>query len=490
MDVKKLGNMELIDESYIRTTISDGESVAIVNKNRVFRATNKHFTKVNERVDENMPNMKELYYEISIDDGRELPLDSFRLMATDPAGKQMILDGIMELLLLISEGKIYDVELNPLNFIAEDNHDVGKVYVKAFYRRDRGLREITNEWLEDAKKLIGYFLVSDTGISERNYENLSAVDIYHRLSGSIAQQYLKILKSPSIDKMARDWFTDEAYRQIKGFPPIVSEYVEPKDVTSVSGTMIGNFEIEEDEGEEEELDVIAEDDTEGVKRKEKHEGISKLKTLLIGVVLLVGLVMGILMGTKYFNDRIDMVEVPVSYYNGMLKASVQKYKDAAEDFDLLTFEELELLGEDEKTTIYITYLKGGNFDRALAIDPEGAETVVTYLEKRDELPQVLDMESELAPIKFERAYLEEDYQTVVDLKGEIRDTERRQLYLVESLVKTGNIETAVEYVEEKGLEGLKKKVRKYYEDYQESIGNTASKEELKEVDGLIKGMAN
>lgn len=482
MSVKSLDTgmrIELIDERYLRTNLSNVESLAIANKKRVFRETAKHFTQIEEREDVNIPQTKELYYEISVDDGRELPLDSFRLMAQDEVGKQLILDGLMEMFLLISEGKIYDVEMNPLNFIAEDKPDIERIYIKAFYRRDRGLREITNEWLNDAKKLIGYFLVADTGINEDNFSRLSTVDIYNRMTGSVAEQYLKIMKSTSIDQMARDWFTPEIYNQVKGFPPIVSDFRAPKDVTDIGTALLGNVQDERYEEEDVEDDYV---DLEEGRYEESESKIGIKKVLIMAII---GLGIGGFFGIKIFGaGSVETVEVPVHYYEGMIQASIQKYKDAGENFDLLTEEELELLGDNELLTVYIAYLKGGEFDKALKIDPDGAETVVTYLKKRDRLSEVLEMSSNLPVIQFEKAVLEKDYETVVSLKGEVRDTEERQQDVIKALILTGDINLAVDYVKEKDLKGMEEKVRKWYNQYADSTD--VGKSEVKEADEKIK----
>lgn len=482
MSVKSLDTgmkIELIDEYYLRTNLSKVESLAVANKKRVFRETAKHFTRIEEREDVNIPDTRELYYEISVDDGKEMHLDSFRLMAQDAVGKQLILDGLMEMFLLISEGKIYDVEMNPLNFIAEDKPDIERIYIKAFYRKDRGLREITNEWLNDVKKLIGYFLVGDTGINETNFSRLRPVDIYNRMSGSVAEEYLKIIKSTSVDQMAREWFTPEVYNQVKGFPPIVNDFRTPKDVTDVGAALLGN--VREPEYEETVEDKYM--DLEEGEYEEEQESKVGIKKVLI--MALIGLGIGGFFGIKIFGgSKVETVEVPVHYYEGMIQASIQKYKDAGTDFDLLTEDDLELLGDNELLTIYIAYLKGGEFDKALEIDPDGAETVITYLQKRDRLSEVLDMSSTLPVIQFEKAVLEKDYETVVSLKGEVRDTEERQQDVIKALVLTGDIDIAVEYVKEKDIKGMEKKVREWYNQYAD--GADLEKSEIKDADEKIK----
>src|SRR5699024_11237793 len=61
------------------------------------------------------------------------------------------------------------------------------------------------------------------------------------------------------------------------------------------------------------------------------------------------------------------------FYEGLMKSSVEKCDEAAEIFLGLNEEELNSLDEDEQVSVYITYLKSGNYDEALEIYPDGAE---------------------------------------------------------------------------------------------------------------------
>src|SRR5699024_4533643 len=211
--------IEIVNNEYIRMNITEGEVIAIPNRQKLYKGTLKHLAEIKERNHPTIADMKELYHDFV--EGREMPLDTYRIEVTDLQSKQMILDGLLELLLGISDGKIYNVELNPLNFIAEDSPQNKTVYVKAFFREGKELSEITDKWLEDAKKIIGYFLVSDTGYNASNFNSLRPADFLKGLHGNVRDQYLKIMKSPSIDHMAQDWFHPTKYKQIKNFPEMI-----------------------------------------------------------------------------------------------------------------------------------------------------------------------------------------------------------------------------------------------------------------------------
>src|SRR5699024_10237230 len=111
--------IEIVNHEYIRMNITEGEVIAIPNRQKLYKGTLTHVEEITERNHPTIADMKELYHDFG--GGWDMPLDSYRIEVTDVQSKQMILDGLLELLLGISDGKIYNAELNPLNFIAEDS---------------------------------------------------------------------------------------------------------------------------------------------------------------------------------------------------------------------------------------------------------------------------------------------------------------------------------------------------------------------------------
>src|SRR5699024_5689385 len=122
------------------------------------------------------------------------------------------------------------------------------------------------------KKLIGYFLVSDTKFSEDNYEDLRPKDFYNEMEDNIAEQYLKIMRSSTVDQMVKDWFTDKVYLQLKGFQPVMSKAEKPKDVTSLNEAL--KLEKEETDLEKQErLDQEEQEKEDAKGKKEKGKGL-------------------------------------------------------------------------------------------------------------------------------------------------------------------------------------------------------------------------
>jgi len=511
--VRRLGEDQIIeinrtgDDSYtLQTKISNEESVSKIDKQKVYRGTKKHFTKLYERDVANHPEEKEVYYDL--DEETEKPLDMYRLSSNDKQSKQVILDGLMELLFLVSEGKIYDIELNPFNFIISTDEKEGS-RVKAFYRQDRELSEITDEWLLQVKKVIGYFLVSDTKFSEENYSKLKPKDFYSEMEEGIAEQYLRIMRSTSVDDMAREWFTDKVYKQLKGFPSMLRNAKKPKNVTSVDVAL--GLEDVDNEDVEEEKEVIEpiSNEVEKPKKKEKEQGLLKNPLVRYGAIALVAILV-IFLFVKVvggFGDKVDDIDegtkeegeqekvedeedetvemVDDDFYGGIVKASVQKYEEAAEMFDEMDEESINSLGEDEQASIYLTYIKVGKYDKALSVREEGEETLVKYLKQRDKIEDVKDIEYDGDVINFEKAVVEKEWEKVLELKDKVKDREDRQVSVLKAYVHSGNLDDAIGYVKDTD-KGLKGKLEKEYDKYakEEKISKKAKKKAKKKIKAI------
>lgn len=468
--------IEIVNNEYIRMNITEGEVIAIPNRQKLYKGTLKHLAEIKERNHPTIADMKELYHDFV--EGREMPLDTYRIEVTDLQSKQMILDGLLELLLGISDGKIYNVELNPLNFIAEDSPQNKTVYVKAFFREGKELSEITDKWLEDAKKLIGYFLVSDTGYNASNFNSLRPADFLKGLQGNVRDQYLKIMKSPSIDHMAQDWFHETKYKQIKNFPEMIKGYQKPIDVTTIGKSLYGTEEDEETD-DADNLDEINEPEYEEKpkpkappKRKKERKAVppqrheKKTGKGRLVVFLVVGIILGVLVSQLFFKGSLTGVKASEPFYEGLLKTSIQKYAEASEKFDMIPKEELAELEESERLSVFYAYLKDEQYDKALEVEPDGAESVVSYLIKREKLDTVKTVKSELPAIAYEKAVFSDDYEKVIELKEQVKDTTKRQEDVVKALAMTGDFEPAVEYVKKKGLEHKRKDLEHYLKEYE------------------------
>lgn len=494
---KEINIIQKEDDSYtLSTVISKEESLGQIDRKKVYKGTRDHFTKVYERTAENNPNSIELYYDLNIEG--ELPLDEFRLRAETATHKQYILDGLLELFYLVSEGKLYNIELNPFNFIASTKESGMKV--KTFYREYRGLSEITDDWMTEVKKLIGYFLVSDTQFNEDNYKDLRPKDFYNVMEGKIAEQYLRIMRSSTVEQMIEDWFVDKVVKQLKGFQPVMKNFSKPKDVTSMNAAMElenEDTELENKENEQEKDDEVKEKSKKSIKGL-KDNPIIKW-ALLAGAVLLVVIVSIKLIGGNGDKDEVEpnkeepkeeekeenVEVVNEDFYEGLMKSSVQKFDEAAEIFLGLNEEELNSLDEDEQVSVYITYLKSGNYDEALEIYPDGAETLVKYLKSKDKIEDIKDMESEDKVIKFEKAVVNKEWEDVLELKDDVKDKDERRVDILRALVNTKDLDGAIKYVEDTDTD-MKKDLEDIYNKYAKDnkVGKKDKKKKLKKIDKI------
>lgn len=492
--------IELLDSEKVRTDITVSESIATSNRTRVYRNT-KHFTEMKEKSHPTKPEYKELYYLLKED--IEIPLNEYRVLAKDEQGKQMILDGLLELFLLVSEGKIYDIEINPFNFIAQDNPELGRVFIKAFYRDSKGRRELTDEWLMNVKKIIGYFLVDDTRFQGENFNESKPSHYLAEMTGHVYDKYLQIIRSTTVDQMAKEWFSLDTYKQLKGFPHIEKEYRKPKDITSVSKSIFNENKIEkwQDEKENNVVEQPKKEEKEReVKTSKKDENKkphvvpavykqrkSKKKTFFFVLfLLLVGAVLGVIMYNYLWSVKSNEIALDENHYNGMIQASVQQYSQAALDFDKVSLEYKKELGEAEVLSIFFTYLMNEEYDKALEVDANGAESVINYLNRQDKIEEVKDIQTPLPAILYEQAVLDNNYEQVIELKEEVTDTEDRQKDIVNAFINLNDLDSAIEYVKAKEMEDGKTLLTELYDTYanKEELSKEERKNAKKEIDNM------
>lgn len=141
--------------------------------------------------------------------------------------RDRIIPGLMSIYFLVSKGKIYNVPINPLNFIFENDSKV-----KAFYREDHELGEITDEWLMDFKKLIAYYLVFDTDIIPEKFNEYSIQDFVTKMSNGTQRGFKKIYNCVSIDEMLPLFLTEESIDALKFNIPLNSDFNQPIDLSS------------------------------------------------------------------------------------------------------------------------------------------------------------------------------------------------------------------------------------------------------------------
>lgn len=475
--------IEFVDNNTVRTIITRQDSMSIRDKQRVFGKL-VYFTPISEKEDARSRVSKVLYYKLN---RNEMILDDYRLMDRvtedeDIQARNIMISGLVQLFLLISEGKVYDVEINPLNFVYDKNNS----RISAFYRKDRALAEITDKWLNDVKKLLTYFLVLDSGVVAEDFENLTVEELLDALPESISNKFRKLLDSNSISDMAKICLSDSEFRRLLNFPPIFEEAYKPKDVTTASRMVPVDY-----------TDMRNQRDSAKEKKakkpKNRYVGNTGFKNkAIIGASVCLSLVVGLVGGKVLFGGGNVDLSQPVydkNIQSGLMNASIQKYDEASSNFDeYLKEDKKQELDEDLKLSMYFSYLLNDEYDKALDVDPGGAEGVVSYLKAKKKINEVSDIKADLPAINFEKAVLDQDYEQIVKLKDKVKDTEDRQTSVVEALVKTDNLDAALKYVKAKNITGLKKAIEDWSnETIEKGSGTKEQKKNLKEdADKKIK----
>lgn len=223
--------LDLVDGRTLKVEIPKEDLVAIRNKEDVFEQF-FYGTSIFVRDSTTSFNNKILYYDCSVD---EIPLEDYRLqertVEEDSRVKEYIIGGLLATLYLVADGKIYDVELNPLNFV----YDQRKKKVKAFYRKSHALGEITDKWLYDVKKLIAFYLVNDSGLMPERFEKLVIEDIEKYMSEPTLKGFKRLKNARSIGEMAEMLLSEKRMIPLKSYPQIFARYQKPKDITTELG---------------------------------------------------------------------------------------------------------------------------------------------------------------------------------------------------------------------------------------------------------------
>ena len=298
--------VDIVDDTTIRTFISRENLVSISNKEDVFEGL-AHFTTIYERNNQTNLNERELYSKCSVN---EKPLEVYRTEDRTPQedkqAKETLIKGLISTLFLVSDGKVYDVLLNPLNFV----YDKKKKKVKAFLRKDSALAEITDDWLHEVKKLIAYFLVNDSGLMPEKYDDLVIDDIEKLMMGDVLAGYKKLREARSVGEMAELMLDDSELKPLINYPPILKPYIVPKDIT----TDAGYREEKEDNGQTEQVDAGSgtEDKPKGKKDKKNREkeekgGGSKTKIILAFVI---GTAAGLLVNKFVLPGLFGVIDIP------------------------------------------------------------------------------------------------------------------------------------------------------------------------------------
>ncbi|HDR6277298.1 TPA: hypothetical protein QCU41_004762 [Bacillus cereus] len=189
--------------------------------------------------------------------------------------------------------------------------------------------------------------------------------------------------------------------------------------------------------------------------------MKKYKYAIIGVALIVLLVVA---GFAFSNlknsqaasaNNVNSLEVNANLINGLRLSAVQKYQDAALEFDKVDYKKL---GKEDKKAVLFTYLLSGKAQKAIDLEQDFAESVVSYYIAVDNLKKVKELKTKNPLINFEIAALDNKHEEVIKLIDQVPLDGRREGIIVNSYLKLNKSEEAKKFAQKVGNKDLLEKI--------------------------------
>lgn len=143
--------------------------------------------------------------------------------------------------------------------------------------------------------------------------------------------------------------------------------------------------------------------------------------------------------------------------NGLRLASIQEYEQAVNEFQKLDYKNLE---KQDKKAILFSYLYAGKAQKAIDLEPEFSEEVISYYVSTGNLEKIKEIDSQEPVIVFEQAFLKHDYQQIIELyeDSEINLNGRREEMVINSFLELQETEKALQFAKKLGNTNLINKV--------------------------------
>ncbi|MDA1876790.1 hypothetical protein PDL05_24065 [Bacillus cereus group sp. BY112LC] len=203
------------------------------------------------------------------------------------------------------------------------------------------------------------------------------------------------------------------------------------------------------------------EEKEVIDKKGILNNMKKYKYAIIGIASIVLL---ILVGFAFSNlknsqaasaNNVNSLEVNANLINGLRLSAVQKYQDAALEFDKVDYKKL---GKEDKKAVLFTYLLSGKAQKAIDLEQDFAESVVSYYIAVDNLKKVKELKTKNPLIHFEIAALDDRHEEVIKLKDHVPLDGRREGIIVNSYLKLNKSEEAKKFAQKVGNKDLLEKI--------------------------------
>ncbi|PEN39056.1 hypothetical protein CN543_05695 [Bacillus toyonensis] len=203
------------------------------------------------------------------------------------------------------------------------------------------------------------------------------------------------------------------------------------------------------------------EEKEVIDKKGILNNMKKYKYAIIGIASIVLL---ILAGFAFSNlknsqaasaNNVNSLEANANLINGLRLSAVQKYQDAALEFDKVDYKKL---GKEDKKAVLFTYLLSGEAQKAIDLEQDFAESVVSYYIAVDNLKKVKELKTKNPLINFEIAALDDKHEEVIKLKDHVPLDGRREGIIVNSYLKLNKSEEAKKFAQKVGNKDLLEKI--------------------------------
>ncbi|MFK4470041.1 hypothetical protein [Bacillus sp. RC252] len=154
-------------------------------------------------------------------------------------------------------------------------------------------------------------------------------------------------------------------------------------------------------------------------------------------------------------NNVNSLEVNANLINGLRLSAVQKYQDAALEFDKVDYKKL---GKEDKKAVLFTYLLSGKAQKAIDLEQDFAESIVSYYIAVDNLKKVKELKTKNPLINFEIAALDNKHEEVIKLIDQVPLDGRREGIIVNSYLKLNKSEEAKKFAQKVGNKDLLEKI--------------------------------
>ncbi|MES5929824.1 hypothetical protein QCI77_28225 [Bacillus cereus group sp. MG9] len=154
-------------------------------------------------------------------------------------------------------------------------------------------------------------------------------------------------------------------------------------------------------------------------------------------------------------NNVNTLEINANLINGLRLSAVQKYQDAALEFDKVDYKKL---GKEDKKAVLFTYLLSGKVQKAIDLEQDFAESVVSYYIAVDNLKKLKELKTKNPLINFEIAALDDKHEEVIKLKDRVPLDGRREGIIVNSYLKLNKSEEAKKFAQKVGNKDLLEKI--------------------------------